>query len=678
MTFNKKSIVLIFIICALLNSLVGFSQIETEENELEIENGIITDDPTIQNPNEQPLQDRTSLYNINKINETELFSLQLLTPLQINQFLLYKKTMGPFINLLELQAIPYWDTQTIKKIIPNLYIESDQQLIPTLKQQIKTGEHFILYRTGWTNSGIQKGSSTIFNGNTDTEKGYKQLIRYSFKNNHAMRWGATIEKDAGEQNWADHMSGYAMIKDKGIVKTMIVGDYLLCIGQGLMQWQGYAFGKSNNIIGGYRQGEIIRPHTGSDENRYHRGIGMTLAKKNGELTLFAGREKIDANVITDSSLTSPFKYISAFQTSGLHYSASTITDKNAVMEKIMGGRASVYFHEFKIGINHLYTVFDYPIKKRNIPYNFFAINSNHWQNSSADFSLNTKKAFLFGEIAIDQQVNKAINIGLIKSIDAKLDVFFLYRNINKAFRSIQSNAMTQNTEANNERGLYTCLNLQLDAKNKIDGYIDSYINSWPGYFCDGTRRGNNLAIQYTWKPNKKTECYLRYQQDKKTENGRLESDKTNRLLFTYLSKIRMNLSFMPSPSITIRERVELSRYTKEYQQAELGFLSYVEVIFKPLLKPFTISLRTSIFETGGYHSRIYSYERDVLSYYSIPALYDKGMRNYVVAEYKLTKQLTIWLKWAFSKSAADGINYGNSSFGYLLKKEGRIQVIWHL
>ena len=115
MTFNRKRTLLIFIVCALLTSLGGFSQIETEENELEIENGINTDDPTIQNPNDQPLQDRMSLFNINKINEPELFSLRLLTPIQINQFLLYRKTMGPFINLLELQAIPYWDTQTIKK-----------------------------------------------------------------------------------------------------------------------------------------------------------------------------------------------------------------------------------------------------------------------------------------------------------------------------------------------------------------------------------------------------------------------------------------------------------------------------------------------------------------------------------------------------------------------------------
>jgi hypothetical protein len=41
MIFNRKSTVLIFIVCAVLTSLGGFSQIETEENELEIENVIV-------------------------------------------------------------------------------------------------------------------------------------------------------------------------------------------------------------------------------------------------------------------------------------------------------------------------------------------------------------------------------------------------------------------------------------------------------------------------------------------------------------------------------------------------------------------------------------------------------------------------------------------------------------
>jgi hypothetical protein len=274
-----------------------------------------------------------------------------------------------------------------------------------------------------------------------------------------MHWGFTIEKDAGEKNFADHTSGYLMVRKKGIVNTLIIGDYLVNMGQGLIHWQGYAFGKSNNIIGGYRQGEAIRPHSGSDENRYHRGIATTLERKKLMLTFFAGQEKIDANIVTDSSnVNNTNRFISSFLTSGLHAKPSDLEDKNSVKETVFGSRMGLQIKKLKIAINYINTMFDLPIKKRFQPYNYYSISGDRWQNTSVDFSTNSKNIFLFGEAALDQNLNKAIVSGFVKSFDSKLDATIIYRNISKGFRSLQSNAMTQNTEANNERGFFSCIN----------------------------------------------------------------------------------------------------------------------------------------------------------------------------------------------------------------------------
>lgn len=56
--------------------------------------------------------------SVNHASATELEGLQLLTPDQIVQFLLFRKTFGHFISLMELQAIPYWDIETVKKCCP--------------------------------------------------------------------------------------------------------------------------------------------------------------------------------------------------------------------------------------------------------------------------------------------------------------------------------------------------------------------------------------------------------------------------------------------------------------------------------------------------------------------------------------------------------------------------------
>jgi len=52
------------------------------------------------------------------------------------------------------------------------------------------------------------------------------------------------------------------------------------------------------------------------------------------------------------------------------------------------------------------------------------------------------------------------------------------------------------------------------------------------------------------------------------------------------------------------------------------------------------------FETGGYDSRLYAYENDVLYSFSIPVFYDKGYRYYFNLSYDTTKNISIWLRWS--------------------------------
>ena len=57
-------------------------------------------------------------------------------------------------------------------------------------------------------------------------------------------------------------------------------------------------------------------------------------------------------------------------------------------------------------------------------------------------------------------------------------------------------------------------------------------------------------------------------------------------------------------------------------------------------------MRLQYFETGGYDSRLYAYENDVLYSYTIPVFYDKGFRYYLNFNYDLNRKIVIWLRWA--------------------------------
>jgi len=96
----------------------------------------------------------------------------------------------------------------------------------------------------------------------------------------------------------------------------------------------------------------------------------------------------------------------------------------------------------------------------------------------------------------------------------------------------------------------------------------------------------------------------------------------------------------------LRNRVEIVWFDKKGDGAQNGFLTYADVVIKPMMKKYSGSVRLQYFETEGYDSRLYAYENDVLYSFSIPVFYDKGYRYYLNVNYDLTKKLALWFRWA--------------------------------
>ena len=106
------------------------------------------------------------------------------------------------------------------------------------------------------------------------------------------------------------------------------------------------------------------------------------------------------------------------------------------------------------------------------------------------------------------------------------------------------------------------------------------------------------------------------------------------------------MSYKLSTAFTFRTRVELLWYDKKGAAPEQGFLTYADIIYKPLRKPYSGNIRLQYFETDSYNSRMYAYENDVLYSFSIPVFYDKGYRYYLNMNYDITRRLSVWIRLA--------------------------------
>ena len=575
-------------------------------------------------------------YNINTITDDQLISLHLLNPIQVKNFLWYREKYGDFLSLMELQAIPSWDLQTIHRLLPYFKLNTEQPLVPALQQRFKEGTHRLLYRT----AGKWKRDSSRY---IETS----QLLNHRFQFRDLLQLGFTLEKDAGEKRTPDYLSFYAGISNRGILKKFLVGDFTVNMGQGLIHWQGYALGQSNNLMTGYRQGPLFRPHTGTDENRFHRGLAISFQKKNWEFSAFVSSQKIDARLTADSS--GKRQWASTIQTSGLHRTSGELAGRKSLRWQSAGGRIKYLHGRYTASLNYIFHVFENPLIKEPTPYNLYDMKGKSFSMISLDHSMFSKWGFFFAESAFKPMESFALIAGWMKSLDAKFDISLSSRMITKKFASFQSNSLTSSGESKNEKGFFVNFNFHPSPQHQLDGFLDRYQKINPGYGIDGIQYGKSLSIQYKWLPKKKLEFYVRWTHSMNNQNRGATESKSNSLPFVETDRWRSHFSSKPDLVWTIRIRNEWTRVMIPSRSTETGQFHYAEIIYSPPLKKISISLRASQFETSGYTTRIYAYERDLLGYFSVPAHDGKGSRYYTLIQYKLQKGHTLSGKIIFDQ-----------------------------
>ena len=252
-------------------------QQQVEQAAAESENESTDDD--------QLLQDLASFkknrINLNTAREEDLIVLHFLSPLQIQSFLQYRKILGLFLDLHELQAVPGWDLGTIKNIIQFVRVGAINESM--LKRF--HGDQVLLLRVGRdfksnnTDSGAQKFQGSPF----------QLQLRYRYQYTNTLYVGMVGDKDPGEpffkgrqRSGFDFYSLHLFARHIGSIKSIALGDYCINLGQGLLAWQTYGPGKGGEVMNIKRQSPVLMPYRSSGEFNFNRGAALTIEKNRFE------------------------------------------------------------------------------------------------------------------------------------------------------------------------------------------------------------------------------------------------------------------------------------------------------------------------------------------------------------------------------------------------------------
>lgn len=611
--------------------------------------------------------------NLNKTNIEELRALQLLNDIQINSLLSHIENNGKLITIYELQGISGFDLQSIRKILPYVKVTDNFTSAHfSTKEMFKNGQHSILLRYGRTledqtgfsstdSSSLYKSMNSRYIGSPD-----KIYARYRFTYGTNISWGITAEKDQGElffknkqkytYDWYekslngnqktgfDFYSAHFFLKNIKRIKALAVGDYQATFGQGLTIWSGQAFGKSSDIISTKKSGRGISPYTSVDENLFMRGAATTFGYKKIEATVFYSRKRIDANV-SDTTDTGEAAQISSLQETGSHSTSSELADKDAILQTLIGGNVSYKGKKFNVGLSALSYQLDVDLKRSLSYYNQFEFSSSKNLNIGADYNLIHRNFNFFGEASMSKNGGKAFVNGVLISLDPRLSFTVMHRYYQRNFQNLLSNGFAESSTAANEKGVYIGLVAKPTNRTTVTVYYDRFEFPWLKYQVNAPSYGNDYMAQFNYTPSKKIDMYLRIRSRDKQKNT------SDAVVIDYLvpvkqSNYRFNISYTITPSIKLKNRIELIDYKLDNNKTQKGYLVYQDIVYSKLGKPLSVTLRYALFETDSYDARIYAYENDVPGSYSIPAHYNRGSRFYIMLDYNLTKRIELWFRYA--------------------------------
>ncbi|MEY4525044.1 MAG: hypothetical protein RIR57_414 [Bacteroidota bacterium] len=561
--------------------------------------------------------------NINLVSEQEMESSLLFTSLQIADFIAYRKQIGTFQSILELQAIPSWDLEFLRR--------TQDYLICSLTTprwwKPSSSTHQILFKTDWT-AETKKGftdpdlkSRVRYVGDRTN-----QTLRYRGQLNSNLRLGFLLQKDAGEKDFSDFSSGFIEFKSKGRIEKIILGDFVNQWGQGLVQSGGFSLGKSFESIKATQKFHLGGlAYSSSTEYGFYRGINTTFKLSEYlRMQSFASFRNLDATTGTDS-LGQPF--LRSRVEDGFHRTSSEIGHKNEMQERAAGVNLIYSTRSFPLVLqfNSVFTHWSLP-KPEGSGYKKAEWSGQTLRNYSVSFLYPFRNIRLVGEFAYAGKQRYSILQSGATSVSKKTDLSYLFRLYSSGYFSPTSNGLSENAENLNETGLFLGHSYQINRQWRLSSFVDYFHFPGPKYqVSKSNTSGWEILSRLIWEKRHKARGFIQGKWTRKEEKDLLQISLDGH--YVAIKSWDFHLRLMATQ--TGSEKGYLLLQDTKWDRGKWG-----------------IQYRLVWVNSPSYDTRLYAYEPGVPFSFLLPAYFGKAWKTNLVVIYQGNREIQLALKWA--------------------------------
>jgi len=642
---------------------------------------------------------KESPVNINSGDEKEISRLFFLTEFQVMVLADHIRKNGRVATLYELALLPAFDRNTVLLMAP--YISLDPGLTKTGKSYGRTL--------------VTLTASSRFSGKENDTEGIRSLLKVKHEQGR-LSFGLTAENDPGETftfrsaPGTDFLSGYIEYEGKGFINRIIAGDFAVRAGEGLLfnssQWMG-SWLSSPSFMSGR---STSAPYTSTEENGFFRGLCLTLGSMNAGAVLFASANKIDARLLhaEDSTVTGVTNLVRG----GVHATESQLEARNSLTETVAGLRLIAGTKKVRGGLTASLTRFSLPfLPDISEPENIHAFAGDRLINLAADIRAGTGSVLFFAEAGMglpghpagtaetgfhspqtdtvgtdlpDPQADRpgtfnpgsmsgtgrlnpgdswAATAGLRAKPSARVTFNILARHFAPGYNAFHSGAFKAGSGSGNETGLSASVHLEAARHLFITAAADHYRIPWPRYRSSSPSYGSRIEIRGEYQPRDAISLRLSY-----TSSSREYDSAKGTGTATSVTNTRQQVGIVFDCSISQYLSLTTRASTSFISPSEeKGFLLSQDFSCTFRAVPVKIWFRYALCSTGGWDSRLYAWENDLLSSFSIPALYGEMTRSYIMLSWKPADRIEVRVKYGYVYSR------DNSESGIRQEVKGQVR-----
>lgn len=583
--------------------------------------------------------------NINRAGRDDLLRLPFLDEEQVEEIQAYIYKHGPLKTLSELQLINILDYSTRAYLSLFVYagdapVDNSSFRLKTLlrdgKNELMTRMDVPLYeRDGYAGRHDYK-FSTADNKKYVGNALYSN-VRYSYRYRRNLYLGFTAEKDPGEPfgrgvtRGYDFYSYHFLLKSRGFLHTLALGDYKLSFGQGLVLQSGFSFGKTALLLRNDRN-QGIRRYYSTSEQAFMRGGGATVQCGQVLITAFFSQRKVDAILSDRGEITS-------LKTDGYHRTMLEISRRRNVLSRTVGGDITWQTDRLQLGVTGYYQFFNRLFITGNAFYRAHYPTGYRFGLTGVHYAYRRYRLSFAGETAYSTNRSGWATLNKLHyRLTGNYRFTLLHRYYSPDYYSFHARSFGEGSAVRNENGVYLGVEASPVEYIQLFSYIDIFYFPWPAFGMSHSSQGAEYLLQAKYKAGRRAEWLCRYRFKRKERYDVMYNRHNVKGQFTY-----------DAPCGIQSRTTVLFNAVNSIKGTSYGILAGEQLVAGVSRIKCKLAGSLAYFHSDDYESRLYHYEPMLLHTFASNMYSGQGLRLALTARWMPASSWTVEAKYGLTR-----------------------------